>query len=285
MMTISPCRSAKWPGCSRLQPSEPKKNGSAMSSASARAHTRVCAQPSRPAATTMRPTPTAVPPARPRTDWRRAGLSRLAIRNRPIWEKRTTPYAHAKSSASSPNAPGTQRATTSNAAIATNITSRTPPSSGSSTLVSQAYPTHAHQRTPRTSRPLASPAQVGSSAISAVHCVIARTKTRSKKSSSGVTRSVSRNTAEIRGARGEPDTHPVSLLEGSDSAEPTEVVPASRARPVALRGCSRRLLLPLLFRVEQLVRAARLDVEVQVVARDADDDLVAGLHAPAQHQP
>ena len=48
------------------------------------------------------------------------------------------------------------------------------------------------------------PHQVGSSAISAVHCVIARTKTRSKKSPSGVTRSVSRNTAEIRGARDEP---------------------------------------------------------------------------------
>lgn len=64
-----------------------------------------------------------------------------------------------------------------------------------------------------------------------------------------------------------------------------KVVPASPARPVALRGCSRRLLLPLLFRVEQLGRAARLDVEVQVVARDAHDDLVAGLHAPAQHQP
>ena len=31
------------------------------------------------------------------------------------------------------------------------------------------------------------PSQVGSSAMSCVHCVIARTKTRSKKSSSGVT--------------------------------------------------------------------------------------------------
>ena len=65
-------------------------------------------------------------------------MSLLAITNSPIWEKRTTPYAHAKSSASSPNAPGTHSATTSIAAIATNTTSRTPPSSGSRTLVSQA---------------------------------------------------------------------------------------------------------------------------------------------------
>src|SRR3954471_19208324 len=43
--------------------------------------------------------------------------------------------------------------------------------------------------------PLASPAHVGSAAISAVHCVSARTKTRSKNSSSGVTRDSSRRTA------------------------------------------------------------------------------------------
>src|SRR4051794_32347296 len=43
--------------------------------------------------------------------------------------------------------------------------------------------------------PLASPAHVGSAAISAVHCVSASTKTRSKNSSSGVTRDSSRSTA------------------------------------------------------------------------------------------
>ena len=77
------------------------------------------------------------------------------------------------------------------AAIAAMIASRTTPSSGSTTLVSQAYPTHAHQRTPSTSTPWARPSQVGLSAMSAVHWVSARTKTRSKKSSSGITRSPS----------------------------------------------------------------------------------------------
>src|SRR3954462_3797331 len=43
--------------------------------------------------------------------------------------------------------------------------------------------------------PLASPAQVGSAAISAVHCVSASTNTRSNNSSSGVTRDSSRRTA------------------------------------------------------------------------------------------
>src|SRR5215211_579969 len=45
------------------------------------------------------------------------------------------------------------------------------------------------------------PSQVGSCAIKAVHCVIARTKTRSKKSSSGVTRSSSRRTGPRRAVR------------------------------------------------------------------------------------
>src|SRR4029077_8827279 len=51
---------------------------------------------------------------------------------------------------------------------------------------------------PSTSRPCASPDQVGWWDISAVHWVIARTKTRSKKSSSGVTRSPSRSVAPRR---------------------------------------------------------------------------------------
>src|SRR4051812_47013822 len=46
--------------------------------------------------------------------------------------------------------------------------------------------------------PWTSPCQVGFSAISAVHCVSVRTKTRSKNSSSGRTRSSSRTTARRR---------------------------------------------------------------------------------------
>ena len=49
--------------------------------------------------------------------------------------------------------------------------------------------------------PSASPDQVGLSAISAVHWVSARTKTRSKKSSRGSTRSPSRIAALNRGVR------------------------------------------------------------------------------------
>src|SRR5882724_7915836 len=51
---------------------------------------------------------------------------------------------------------------------------------------------------PSTSSPWAMPDQVGWCDISAVHCVIASTKTRSKKSSRGVTRSPSRSVAPRR---------------------------------------------------------------------------------------
>ena len=58
--------------------------------------------------------------------------------NSTMWAVRTIAYAHANSSASCPNAPGTQIAATRNAAIAAKITRRTAPSSGSTTLVSHA---------------------------------------------------------------------------------------------------------------------------------------------------
>src|SRR4051794_34381232 len=51
---------------------------------------------------------------------------------------------------------------------------------------------------PSTSRPCTRPDQVGWWDINAVHWVIARTKTRSKKSSSGVTCSRSRRVASMR---------------------------------------------------------------------------------------
>src|SRR2546421_703366 len=63
----------------------------------------------------------------------------------------------------------------------------------------------------------ATPSQVGTSAISAVHCVSARTKTRSKNSSSGVTRSTSpRRTAVRWGARGGGEL----VLAGPQDVEP-----------------------------------------------------------------
>ena len=50
----------------------------------------------------------------------------------------------------------------------------------STVFVSQAYDAHAHQTAARISRPRPSPAQVVSSEITAVICVNAKTKTRSK---------------------------------------------------------------------------------------------------------
>ena len=69
------------------------------------------------------------------------------------------------------------------------MTSRTAPSSGLIVFVSQAYAAQAHHRTLRTSTPRSRPPHVGSAAMNPVTCVIAKTKIRSKKSSSGVTRS------------------------------------------------------------------------------------------------
>ena len=61
------------------------------------------------------------------------------------------------------------------------------------------------------------PVQVGSCDISVVHWVIARTKTRSKKSSSGITRSPWRNAAPRRVLRiGAPD----SMLRSSQVGSP-----------------------------------------------------------------
>ena len=54
---------------------------------------------------------------------------------------------------------------------------------------------------PRINRPWKTPSHVGCAAISAVHCVRASTNTRSKNSSSGVTRSSSRSTAVTRRER------------------------------------------------------------------------------------
>src|SRR5262245_23539606 len=67
---------------------------------------------------------------------------------------------------------------------------------------------------PSTSSPCAIPDQVGWWAISAVHWVIARTKTRSKKSSSGVTRSPSRSVALIRGPRVSPVAAIAAMMSG-----------------------------------------------------------------------
>ena len=65
--------------------------------------------------------------------------------------------------------------------------------------------------------PFASPSHVGWSAISAVHCVSASTNTRSKNSSSGVTRASSRSAALIRRGR----LGAVAAIPGSCQAQPS----------------------------------------------------------------
>ena len=83
-------------------------------------------------------TPTDVLAARPTTELRRPGSSRLASMKSPMCAPRTTAYAIANVRARLPNAAGTHSAASSRPAIATKITPRTASSSGSTTLVSQA---------------------------------------------------------------------------------------------------------------------------------------------------
>ncbi len=80
-MMISPWRSAKWRGTS-FQPSEPKKNGSPMSSSRASDQMAAWPSPSRNDATTSNATPTAVPTASPTVERRSAGSSREASMKR-----------------------------------------------------------------------------------------------------------------------------------------------------------------------------------------------------------
>src|SRR3954452_17807933 len=91
------------------------------------------------------------------------------------------------------------------------------------------------------------PAQVGSCAISAVHWVMARTKTRSKNNSSGATRSPSRSTAANRGARAWLAVVIPEVCPAASSARDRARATARRAPPSArLRARSARLALGVL---------------------------------------
>ena len=86
------------------------------------------------------------------------------------------------------NTSGTTSAAMNIAISATSNAAPTTPSSGSMVFVSQAYAVHGHQSAARTSTPRPIPANVGSFASNVATCVNAKTNTRSKKSSRGVTR-------------------------------------------------------------------------------------------------
>ena len=98
----------------------------------------------------------------------------------------------------SSKASGTVSASTNIAAIATNIATRPTPSSARTTLPSHAYATQHHHSRASTRSPRVNPRVVRSFAMSAVTCVSAKTNTRSKNSSIGVTRDSS-ETAWING--------------------------------------------------------------------------------------
>src|SRR4029450_3776130 len=99
----------------------------------------------------------------------------------------TTRKAAPKSTPSSPNTSGAASAGRNIAISATSSAAPTNPSSGSTVFVNQAYAVQGHQSAATTSTPRPSPAKVGSSESSVATCVNANTKTRSKKSSRGVT--------------------------------------------------------------------------------------------------
>ena len=95
MITISPWRSAKWPGTS-FQPLEPKKYGPPMSSSERERPQRALQQPVGERGATSSPTPIAGADRQPDAPSGAApGSSRLAITNSQICADRArTPYAH-----------------------------------------------------------------------------------------------------------------------------------------------------------------------------------------------
>ena len=86
-----------------------------------------------------------------------------------------------------PNASGTASDVISRAPIAVSRTTRVAPSSEAAEFESQAYETQAHQSAARIASPSTSRGQLGCALMKPVTCVIAKTSTRSKNSSSGVT--------------------------------------------------------------------------------------------------
>ena len=195
---IRPCRSAKWPGTS-FQPSAPKTNGPPMSSTSASAHSAPCAAPSANAAADQQPDADGGAAGQP--DDR---LPQLGIVAAGEHEQRDLADPHdrrrrRRTAAPSRRTPRARRARR-RATPPSRRTSRAAPRPLRDRPRSSATRSRPTPTTARRARaaPSPTPAHVGSSAISAVHWVSASTKTRSKNSSSGVTRSSWRSTAVNR---------------------------------------------------------------------------------------
>ncbi len=154
------------------------------------------------AATNSSPTPIAVLTARPMTERRSSGSSRLASMNSTMCAVRTARVGEREQQRLRAERAGhAQRGD--EEALPSRRTSpgaRPPPRGRRRWSATRSRPTTT-TASPSTSRPLSRPSQVGVRSISVVHCVSASTNTRSKNSSSGVTRSPSRITVLTRGAR------------------------------------------------------------------------------------
>ena len=186
MITIRLWRSAKWPGESR-QPPIPRRPPPAKSITSTTIHSDGLGGLVEQGADDQQHRR-----ERGRDGERAGGLAHVDVlrggREQPDVHEPHPEVGHAKSSASSSNAPGTASEASSIAIIAPKIASRTAQRRLSTSFVSHAYAAHAHQIDASTSMPRSSPPQDRSWASRAVTCVRAKTKTRSKNSSSGSTR-------------------------------------------------------------------------------------------------
>ena len=196
---IRPWRSAKCSGTS-FQPSAPKKYGPPKSIAIASAHERALSGAvEERGADQQRRTPIAV--ADPKAG-RRLAQVRIVVAGDPEQRDVGTPARprrRRRTRAPSRRRPRERRARRRGAPPSRRRSpgGRRPPRDRRRWSATRSRSTTTTARA-STSRPLAIPSQVGSSAMSCVHWVIARTKTRSKNSSSGVTDSPWRRVALIR---------------------------------------------------------------------------------------
>ena len=247
-----------------------------MSSARARAHSAPARRRRGTTPATSSPTPMAVLIAEP--DDRAPQLGVVAAGEE---EQRDVGGPHARRRRARTSARGrrTPRARTARrrAAPPSQRTSRAgprPPRDRRRSSARRSRPS-AHHRTPSTSRPLPSPSHVGSSAISAVHCVRARTKTRSKNSSSGVTRSPSRRTAPRR-RRGPVE---VTMGRSSHAVEPGR---RGRALPAGGGGGGQRAAVGADALAVELVHG--VDERALVVEVDRDAGSAASSRSRSAHR-
>src|SRR6476620_9309808 len=177
-----------------------------------------------------------------------------------------------KTSASSPKACGTASEAIRSAPMVDSRTTRTAPSSEAAVLASHTYDSHANHSAARIAIPSNSRVHPASWETNALTWVIAKTKTRSKKSSSGLTGCSSSSSTEAmlssrprrlgerldRGAGG-AEAGGLAQLLGLVGALPREVVVLAAEVPVG-----GGLLVDRAVQVQRVAEGARAQVEVLV---------------------